>query len=225
MKNSLIWIYDNALSSDFCKKVISKFESDDKKAAGVAGYQVRREIKRSTDISFSSFDDWKEYDKVFCDSINEAIPRYYDYVDSLIEESPKLTKLNPDENTLPLSQTIASGDLYDTGYQIQRTDPGDFYDWHNDAMFEYNSITAKEAQVRVITFIWYLNDIVHDGYTQFLNGERVQPKEGRLVLFPATWDMFHRGYPPKCETKYICTGWLYYKLAKGKDLWSSVNNT
>lgn len=221
MKNSLIWIYDNSLSSEFCKKVISKFESDSKKTPGVAGYLERPEVKRSTDISFSSFDDWKEYDKVFCDSINEALPKYMNYVDSLIESTPKF---NPYEYTTKLSEMIYSNELYDTGYQLQRTEPGDFYDWHNDAMFEYNSTTSDAAHLRVITFIWYLNDIIHDGYTQFLNGERVQPKEGRLVMFPATWDMFHRGYPPKSETKYICTGWLYYKIEKENDLWSSVKN-
>ena len=28
-------------------------------------------------------------------------------------------------------------------------------------------------------------------------------------MFPALWPWVHRGFPPKSEVKYICTGWLY----------------
>jgi len=64
-------------------------------------------------------------------------------------------------------------------------------------------------RMRVLTFIWYLNDIEEDGYTEFMDGTKVQPKTGRFCLFPATWEYHHRGYPPKSQTKYICTGWLH----------------
>ena len=221
MKNSLIWIYDNALSPEFCKSVISKFESDSRKHEGQSGYKVRREIKRSTDLSITPLDDWKEYDEVFCKSLDESILKYYDYIDTLIEPFPKI---NPEEYIPKLSTMIEGtfGNVFDTGYQIQKTEPGGFYEWHHDSILEYSSLTNNTPQLRYITFIWYLNDVFHDGYTEFLNGDRVQPKEGRLVLFPATWDMFHRGYPPKCETKYICTGWIWYNIKLGEDVCTIV---
>lgn len=221
MKNSFIWIYDNSLSPEFCKSVIEKFESDERRVQGVAGYRVRNEVKKSTDLSLSCFPDWKEYDEVFCQALNQAIPKYLDYIDTFLQDCPKFF---PEEYTTKLSEMIPEN-LFDTGYQIQKTQPNDFYDWHHDSMLEFNSIkTEGKAYLRYITFIWYLNDVIHDGYTQFLNGEKVQPREGRLVLFPATWNMYHRGYPPKYETKYICTGWLYHALEKDNDVWSMNNS-
>jgi hypothetical protein len=65
---------------------------------------------------------------------------------------------------------------------------------------------------RALTFIWYLNDVTDDGYTEFIDGTRIQPETGKLLIFPATWTYLHRGVSPKTETKYICTGWIYSKL-------------
>ena len=92
--------------------------------------------------------------------------------------------------------------LSDTGYQIQRTLPGEFYTWHNDFYYE-------QHKSRFLTFIWYLNDVYEDGYTEFIDGTKIEPRTGKMMIFPATWTYQHRGYPPKSETKYICTGWIY----------------
>jgi hypothetical protein len=97
--------------------------------------------------------------------------------------------------------------MQDSGYQIQRTNPNSGYSWHSD----FNTIKSEIENngVRMLTFIWYLNDIVEDGYTEFIDGTKIQPKTGRMVIFPACWTFFHRGYPPKSEIKYIATGWLH----------------
>lgn len=62
---------------------------------------------------------------------------------------------------------------------------------------------------RYFTFIWYLNDIHEDGYTEFIDGTKIQPETGKMIIFPSTWTYTHRGYPPKSEVKYICTGWIH----------------
>ena len=62
---------------------------------------------------------------------------------------------------------------------------------------------------RVITFIWYLNDVVEGGETYFLKG-KVIPKKGKLVLFPATWTYLHKGNMPISSDKYIITGWFSF---------------
>ena len=56
-----------------------------------------------------------------------------------------------------------------------------------------------------------LNTIEEDGYTEFIDATRVRAKEGRIVIFPSGWTFLHRGYPPKNQRKYICTGWLHAK--------------
>ena len=49
---------------------------------------------------------------------------------------------------------------------------------------------------------------IRDRYTEFYTGLKIKPEVGKILMFPALWPWVHRGYPPKSETKYICTGWI-----------------
>ena len=175
--NDFIWIKRNVLSEEFCQHCIEKFEKDDKKHQGLVRSGLCLDTKVSTDLSISSKDNWKEEDKIFFDSLTSHI--------------------NPYLENVPYANEVISSPK-DTGYNIQRTDPGGFYTWHQD-----------QWKNRRITFIWYLNDVTEDGYTEFDTGFKVQPETGKMLMFPALWPWVHRGFPPKSEVKYICTGWLY----------------
>ena len=59
---------------------------------------------------------------------------------------------------------------------------------HHDSMMGEYVLTRG---VRCLTYIWYLNDIDEDGYTEFIDGTKVQPKTGRICIFPATWTFIH----------------------------------
>ena len=97
----------------------------------------------------------------------------------------------------------------DTGYKIQKYDRGKgYYNYHND--FEYSN-----KGVRVITFIWYLNDVEEGGETEFIDGTIIKPKKGQLLLFPSDWTYMHKGNMPLSNDKYICTGWIYLNFNKG----------
>jgi len=189
--SDLIYIVDDTLTPEFCEHVIKKFESDDRKSDGrigsSGGPRVDKSVKDSIDLGISRIDKWSEEDSVFFNSLNKHLS---DYLNKELFSSNNIEVLERFSN------------LDDTGYQIQKTTPGGGYTWHTDSMFGYN-------RMRVLTFIWYLNDIEEDGYTEFMDGTKVQPKTGRFCLFPATWEYHHRGYPPKSQTKYICTGWLH----------------
>ena len=55
----------------------------------------------------------------------------------------------------------------------------------------------------------YLNDVKKGGETEFLNqNERIEPKAGRICIFPADFPYVHRGNPPLQEDKYILTSWF-----------------
>jgi hypothetical protein len=178
MFNKFIWIKRNSLSPEFCSHIIDKFEKDSRKHQGYSNFSINLDIKRSTDLHISNYkDEWKEEDNILFTSLTEAIKEYV-----MIHKKLSIT--------------------HDKGYQIQRTRPGEFYDWHHD--FYSNSTDG----FRVLTYIWYLNDIQEGGYTEFIDGTRIQPETGKLLLFPATWTYIHRGVTPEKETKYICTGWL-----------------
>ena len=185
--SDFIYIQKDALPRSFCNNVIQKFELDDRKRQGQVGSGVRLEIKRSCDLSITGKEDWKSYDEAFFKSLNNALKEYLRFIP---EEYIQFKALGRFED--------------DTGYQIQKTQPGDYYIWHHD-----------QTKTRLVTFIWYLNDVKDDGYTEFIDGTRIQPEAGKLIIFPATWDFLHRGVSPKTETKYICTGWVHAQMMDG----------
>ena len=105
-----------------------------------------------------------------------------------------------DENIHMSGRAFNHPELVDTGYQIQKTTPkSGGYVPHNDSRSEFS---GDRAQTRQLTFIWYLND-VDGGPTGFITGRDIQPEEGKLVLFPATWNMVHWGVPPNTGNKYL----------------------
>lgn len=103
----------------------------------------------------------------------------------------------------------SAGKYQDHGYQIVHQNSDGYYHWHHDADWEGN-------WSRTITFLWYLNTL-EDGYTEFFNGHKVYPEEGKLLMFPANNIFCHRS--TKTETnKYICTGWIYQENLRSRVL-------
>ena len=186
---------DPVLPATTCKNLISKFELSPYKHAGITGHTDEKvikpmdEIKKSTDIHITSTKGFEEEDKVCRKHLFEEIKHYQSLI---MERTPVYFTLNENMRYM--------------GFNMQRTNPGEFYHWHcdEDAM--------QRKWVRSITYIFYLNDIHNDGYTEFYNGLKIQPKQGHCLIFPATWSFVHRGYPPKDETKYIITGWIYSQM-------------
>ena len=191
--SDFIWSKEESLSESFCDNMIKKFdESNHQQYDGKMGTGVVDPwVKQTKDLVLgSNLDDWQEEDDILYKSLTNGLDEYSAYLDSI-------------HPSLVFSSFIK---LHDTGFQIQRYEPEGFYEWHHDW-------TMNNDCSRVWTFIWYLNTIENKdgGYTQFIDGTKVQPKAGKLILFPATWNYLHRAFPPKVR-KYIATGWVYGKL-------------
>ena len=187
-----IWTKEKSLSKSFCNKMIEKFEKSDYQYDGKIGNgTLDQTVKQCRDLVLSShLDEWKKEDKILYKALQDAIGEY----------NVVCNTIHPCLTVSPLFK------FHDTGYQIQRYEPEGFYEWHNDW-------TMNDDASRVYTYLWYLNTIKKKdgGYTQFIDGTKVQPKAGKIVIFPATWNYLHRAFPPKVR-KYICTGWIYAKL-------------
>ncbi|MEK9893742.1 MAG: 2OG-Fe(II) oxygenase [Pelagibacteraceae bacterium] len=199
--DELIYFEQNSLTREFCDHVIDKFKKSEHRRKGITGGGYSPDAKLSTDLSLSHVDGWGEEDKVFSEALFGALERYRNYLNCLMPG---------------MGSTITGDGVYDNGYQLQETKPYGFYSWHHD----YCSVIVEDeddkpcVSNRMVTFLWYLNDIEENGYTEFVGSSKVQPECGKLMLFPATWTYFHRGYPPKREMKYICTGWIWKKQPK-----------
>ena len=194
-----IYLEDNILSEVRCKEIINKFNND-KHYQGVTTGGVDTDIKNSTDLHLSKTEqDWSEEDALFSKIVGTGHENYYAHLN---RESNFIFFTNPQSRHLYGPHHDKNLELFDTGYQIQKTEPGKGYVWHDDFQLKFGAL-------RYLTFILYLNS-VEEGWTQFYNGNQVSPKAGRLVFFPATWTYVHQGYPPK-QTKYLMTGWMHTK--------------
>tara|TARA_B100001250_G_scaffold362462_1_gene341180 strand:- start:539 stop:1117 length:579 start_codon:yes stop_codon:yes gene_type:complete len=70
---------------------------------------------------------------------------------------------------------------------------------------DYNS-----ARRFLVCFL-YLNNVTAGGETKFPKiHHAIEPKCGRILLFPATWQYRHSGEPPITEPKYIVGSYLHY---------------
>ena len=188
--DSLIKEYPNALASEFCKNCIERFNNDTRSYVGTVGSGTRTKTKQSQDLLISGLPGWEDVDTAFFKNLQP-------YITSYIEEFDNAFRFGSVQEWLT-----------DTGYQIQRTEPGGFYDWHSDFSSQPEKNSTSGVRTRYFTYIWYLNTVEECGWTEFRSGVKIKPEEGKLVLFPAAWPYTHRGYPPKSE-KYICTGWVY----------------
>tara|TARA_Y100000385_G_scaffold221673_1_gene231402 strand:- start:104 stop:802 length:699 start_codon:yes stop_codon:yes gene_type:complete len=194
-KLSYIRIYNDVLSDEFCEDLIHKFESDPNKSSGRVGGEsgIDTDIKQSTDLVLHAFDKYQDECTQLFNVNRNCIQHYLEYLVSFT----------------PTNTPFINEKIVDSGFQMQRTEPDQFYDWHDDSnVQEYFS--ERGLFHRFFTYIFYLNDIdmSNDGYTEFLDGTRVQPKRGRLVYFPSNWCYKHRGVAPRDQTKYIVTGWM-----------------
>jgi hypothetical protein len=61
----------------------------------------------------------------------------------------------------------------------------------------------------------YLNDVEQGGETEFyFQNLKSKPKQGTLVIAPATFTHTHRGNMPISNDKYIFTSWVLYQRAR-----------
>jgi hypothetical protein len=79
-----------------------------------------------------------------------------------------------------------------------------------DEFRNHVDVTTREDATRFCIAILYLND--NDGITRFPSlGVGVEPKVGRVVMFPPYWMFPHNGKAPTDNDKYIMMTSLHYK--------------
>lgn len=190
---NFIRVYDNVVSKEFCRGIIDYFEwcSENNKTWERGETTSIYKKDESCCIQPSNF--WeinfaKEHLSGYIEDFNRA---FWD------DCYPKYVKDFDIINTFSRHNILT--------YKVQKTVPsGGYHVWH----CEHGII---EFSRRISTFVLYLNDVPSGGETEFLHQRvRVAPKEGTLVIFPASYTHVHRGNPPLRGTKYILTGWIEF---------------
>ena len=198
MFKELIWVKENSLSESFCKKLIEKFDVDPYRVKGKVDQnnpRVDTSLKITMDMGVTNNPTWQEEDKILFKALEIALDEYEIHLENISKKKcdDKGFKLHPSH----------SYEIKDTGYKIQKYEPDGYYHWHHDWCMHL-------GWTRTFTYIWYLNTIdkKDKGWTEFIDGTKIQPKCGSILFFPATWTYVHRGYTTKVP-KYIVNGWIY----------------
>jgi hypothetical protein len=176
-------IYGNALSEDICKKLIYMFETYNEE-------QVIRNIDeyvKFTEINLNQSKNWEIVTKYLLEVCGEYLGHYRR--DFKIHEKQFPQKYGLEE------------------IRIKKYYPNnrDEFNFHVDA-------DTAESSKRMISYLFYLNDVEEGGETTFgLKGEWViKPKRGNLLMFPPLWTHPHQGKKPKSGPKYILTTYINY---------------
>jgi len=188
---NFIYVNPTVLCDELCDEIINKFEKS-LYTHGETASGVNKNVKSTNDLVISKIKEWNE--------ITDVIQRELDI--NIFEYNKMLTdnlnyKTNQTNNRLiPSKYTISD-------FQIQRyIKCSGEYIYHNDFYIQNN-------KYRIITFIFYLNDLIEGGETEILGCHKIIPKKGKLLLFPASWTFPHCGKMPISDNKYIITGWIY----------------
>jgi hypothetical protein len=179
--HSQILVEPQCLAPEFCAEVIRRFQADDRKGPG----QVTLGTGTVVDPKVK-------------DSIDLAISSLPEWKD--VDEAFYSTLTPRIHGLMAEHMRLVSWNLEDTGYQLQWTKPGAIgYVRHIDYI-----------PGRMLSFIFYLND-VDEGETAFpLHGIAIRPETGKLLLFPPYWTHPHAGLSPRND-KYIATGFIRIK--------------
>ncbi len=184
LPHSFIFEQYGALPPALCEEIIRRFEAaPEDQYPGRIGQQAFEDqsIKRSTDLVVSGKPAWKDIDRALFQSLGRAILEFRE------------------------AYPYFKGPFKDMGYAIQRTQPGEYYHWHIDG-------GSHEFSQRQLVAVWYLNDVPGPGgETEFLfQGLKIQPEQGKLLLFPPFWTHEHRGATLQSGVKYIATTWVVF---------------
>lgn len=179
-----IRIYDDALPAAFCRQLIDGFESSTQfQATNGRGYRPALDDSRWTELNLTRLAD-PAFVGFFMTRIEEALARY-----------------NADLSlTLPVPLRPRIDRLTMKKY---RANAGEGFQPHFDSV--------DEVAGRYMVFLWYLNDVQEGGSTRFMDlGVDVQPRAGRLLVFPPYWMFQHVGNAPVSNDKYILSTYLLF---------------
>ena len=179
---NFIEIYDDALSSENCDKLIDYFNNNPKMKGVVGGNMVVPSKKKSTELLNSKFSLHPFTFQLISSTLQE-------YTDKYVKKYIPLQ--NMDKWGVDDVFTLIKFEGEDGGYKA----------WHTEH--------SKSVPYRILVWMFYLNDAQCG--TEFLYHPNVESKKGRLVIWPAGWTHYHKGVTPNKGIKYIMSGWYSFQ--------------
>ncbi len=194
-----IKIYDGAIPSNWCQKIITAFDTDDE-----------HHIKST--IGSGGTDDYREAIEMNCTKRVQSSPKW----DSIMRvlnhhaaESYKRYRSDIEKDGFPKEQLFKTVTLEQ--WRMHRYDKNThYYKEHIDSI---ESTTA----IRMLVLLYYLNTVEEGGETSFDSIKmKVKPVEGRLVVAPTWFGYPHSAEIPISNKKYMIKTYIHYP-GKGYD--------
>lgn len=185
-----IYRKEGALSPQLCNDLIGAFETSSEKQPGVLhgpeGYSSNGG-KKSTDITFNP--SYLEHD-VWGPLLKQLIP--------IVEKGQN----DYIQRYLTALSVVDRFEIY-SHFNMQRYLPNEGF-----SKFHCERAGIKHSN-RILVWMVYLNDVVDGGETEFYFQHHFEePKQGKLLIWPADWMYLHRGIPSPTQVKYVLTGWF-----------------
>ncbi len=178
--------YDGAAPAPLCDRAIARFEAAPQCHIGPRGRPLgQRDAERQfnwVQMNTSDLPAFTEIDAHVVQHLNEHVGRY----------------------------------VADTGYTLFPYGFEEFLikryrEASADQFPPHVDISSRNSMHRMLAILLYLNDVDAGGETAFMKLDvKVQPRKGRLLMFPPTWMYPHAGLPPRSGTKYILGTYLIY---------------
>lgn len=181
--NDFIQIYEGSLEPHICDFLISTFDQ-------YSNLHERHDNEGRP--NFTQFNLTKNRD------LTAEISNVHNHIIKKVIEYRDLYYEYVDKRVFPADHAFEQ-------FRIKKYNPGgeDRFDTHVD-------VADHDSSRRFLSFLWYLNDVDLGGNTVFRD-LTIEPKKGRLAVFPPLWIFPHRGESPVGGPKYILTAYLHYK--------------
>ena len=193
-----VYIEDH-MPKNICNDVVNLFESAD--TADIERRTTPNNIPRLSQLNFTKKSYLnEELFKVVCNYLLSAVDHYKHNIKSFYAFAPR--------------------NLYFEHFRIKRyiSEDEDQFDTHVD-------VTNVLDECRYLSFMWYLNDVIEGGETEFTELDfKIQPKAGALIMFPPIWMFPHKGHLLNSGKKYLLSTYLLYPEAAVNDKRSSIRD-
>jgi hypothetical protein len=189
-----IYEIENALPKEVCEELIEKFLKDNTKAPASIGGKIDPSMRKSTNIWINRNSNiWGDMTDKLVNFFIDGLNKYFNHL--------------ANSNTITNQQvnTFLNKELHVELPYVNKSKDGDYYHWH------YDSNNESTPSHRLFSCLVYLNTLEEDqgGCTEFKCGKKVRPKQGKMLIFPASWTYEHRAAEVKNSgVKYTCGTWI-----------------
>ena len=195
-------VYDDFLEPQFCAQYVDKFEET-----------ITKDSKRHRELSVC----YREDGSMICGACD------------CMRTNPMEYERFSDLNSYLIPKWQEAIDRYKEDVEIEQYQWPKAFGWEELRIKKFRVDSTKSHGLELHTDIYsyahakrflcmmvYLNDDFEEGETHFpLFGSKVEPKVGRLFIFPPSWNYLHQGIPPKMPSKreakyFIMTHLVYF---------------